>query len=50
MIGLSAGFGMLVGGYMPALWGASSLSLQSFVFGIAGAIAGVWFGVRISES
>jgi ABC-type lipoprotein release transport system permease subunit len=32
------------------LWGASSFSLQSAVFGIAGAVAGVWLGVRISES
>ncbi len=41
---------MFVGGYVPVLWGASSFSLSSFLFGVVGAIAGVWAGVRISES
>jgi hypothetical protein len=48
-IGLCGGFGMFVGGYVPVLWGASSFSLTSFVFGVIGAAAGVWAGVRISE-
>ena len=41
---------MFVGGYVPVLWGASSFSLTSFVFGVIGAAAGIWAGVRISES
>jgi hypothetical protein len=49
VIGLCAAVGMLVGGYVPALWGAGSFSLQSFLFGIVGAAAGVWAGIRISE-
>jgi hypothetical protein len=49
VIGLCGGFGMFVGGYVPVLWGASSLSLVSFAFGVLGAIAGVWVGIRISE-
>ena len=49
VIGLCAGFGSLVGGYVPDLWGASSFSLLSVVFGLAGAAAGIWFGVRISD-
>jgi uncharacterized membrane protein YeaQ/YmgE (transglycosylase-associated protein family) len=49
VIGLCGGFGMFVGGYVPALWGAGSLSLSSFVFGIIGAAAGVWLGVRVSQ-
>ena len=49
VIGLSMAFGSVVGGYMPVLWGASSFSLTSFLFGVIGAIAGVWAGVRISE-
>jgi hypothetical protein len=49
VIGLCAGFGSLVGGYVPDLWGASSFSLMSVVFGFAGAAAGIWFGVRISD-
>ena len=49
VIGLCAGFGGFVGGYVPVLWGASSFSLVSVVFGLAGAVAGVWFGYRISD-
>jgi uncharacterized membrane protein YeaQ/YmgE (transglycosylase-associated protein family) len=49
-IGLCGGFGMFVGGYVPVLWGASSFSLASFLFGVIGAVAGLWAGVRISES
>ena len=44
------GFGMLVGGYVPELWGAGSFSLSSLLFGFVGGVAGVWAGVRISES
>jgi hypothetical protein len=50
VIGLCMFFGSLVGGYVPLLWGASSFSLQSFLFGAIGAAAGVWAGVRISEA
>ena len=50
VIGLCMGFGGVVGGYVPVLWGASAFSLMSFVFGVLGAIGGVWAGVRISES
>jgi hypothetical protein len=50
VIGLCMGFGGFVGGYVPVLWGASSFSLVSFLFGALGAVAGVWIGVRISEA
>ena len=50
VIGLCAGFGTIVGGYVPVLWGASSFSLVSFVFGFAGGVAGVWLGVRVSDA
>jgi hypothetical protein len=51
VIGLCAGFGMLVGGYVPVLlWHAGDFSLSSLVFAAAGAIAGVWLGVRVSET
>ena len=49
VIGLCAGFGTLVGGYVPELWGASSFSLMSVVFGFLGGIAGIWAGVRLSD-
>ena len=49
VIGLCAGFGTIAGGYVPLLWGASSFSLVSLVFGVAGGVAGVWVGVRASD-
>jgi hypothetical protein len=50
VIGLCGGFGMFVGGYVPELWGAGSFSLSSLLVGGLGAVAGIWLGVRISES
>jgi uncharacterized membrane protein YeaQ/YmgE (transglycosylase-associated protein family) len=49
VIGLCGGFGMLVGGYVPELWGAGSFSLSSLVFGAVGAVAGIWLGARLSD-
>ena len=50
VIGICATAGLFIGGYVPVLWGASSFSLQSLVFGLAGGVAGVWAGARINES
>ena len=50
VIGLCGGFAMVVGGYVPALWGASSFSLVSIIFGLFGAVAGVWLGRRVSDT
>jgi hypothetical protein len=49
VIGLCAGFGLFAGGYLPVLWGASSFSLSSMLFGVVGGAVGIWAGVRISE-
>ena len=50
MIGMCAGFGTIVGGYVPVvLWGAGDFSLASLVFGALGGIAGVWAGARIRD-
>jgi hypothetical protein len=48
-IGLGAVLGGTVGSYMPVLWGASSFSLVSLLFGAVGAVAGVMLGARLSE-
>jgi hypothetical protein len=48
VIGLCALVGSIVGGYVPALWGGSSLSLISLVFAALGGFAGIWLGVRLS--
>jgi len=50
VIGMCALLGTVVGGYVPAMWGASAFSLQSLLFGAIGGVAGLWAGVRISES
>jgi hypothetical protein len=49
VIGLCVGFGGLVGGYVPELWGASGFSVVSVLFGVAGGVAGVWLGLRLSD-
>jgi hypothetical protein len=48
VIGLCATFGTVAGGYVPSLWGGSSLSLASLVFAALGGVAGVGLGVRLS--
>jgi len=49
VIGICVLLGGIVGGYVPVLWGASSLGAQSLLFGAIGSIAGVFAGARISD-
>jgi len=49
LIGVCATGGMVVGGYVPVLWGASSFSLVSLVFSAAGGVAGIWLGTRLQS-
>ena len=49
LIGFCAMVGLTVGGFVPELWGGSSLSVSSLLFGAVGGVAGIWFGVRLSE-
>ena len=49
VIGFGGFLGMTVGGFVPELWGASSLSLASVVFGLLGGVAGVWLGARVAD-
>ena len=48
VIGLCVLCGTIAGSYVPVLWGASSLSFVSLVFGALGGVAGIWVGVRLS--
>ena len=50
VIGLSALLGMTLGGFLPSLWGASSFSLASVVFGAMGGVTGVLLGARLADS
>jgi hypothetical protein len=47
---MCAGFGTVVGGYVPELWGGSSFSVASLLFAALGGVAGVWLGVRLSDA
>lgn len=49
VIGMCATFGLLLGGFVPMLWGASSFGLESLLFSGIGGVAGVWAGFRIAE-
>jgi len=49
VIGLCAGVGMFVGGYVPALWGGSAFSASSLLLSMLGGVAGIWAGVRLSD-
>ena len=42
--------GTTVGGFVPTIWGASSLGVVSLLFSGIGGLGGVWMARRISES
>jgi hypothetical protein len=48
VIGLCAGIGLFIGGYLPELWGSSAFSLASLLLSLIGGAAGIWVGVRLS--
>ncbi len=41
--------GTLLGGYLPALWGAGMFSLSSVLLSGIGGFAGIWFGYRFGK-
>ena len=50
VIGMGALLGSIVGSYVPVLlWHASSLGVQSLLFGAVGAVCGVLVGARYAE-
>jgi hypothetical protein len=49
VIGFCAFLGLSAGSFAPSLWGGSSMSLASILFGVIGGVAGVWLGARISN-
>lgn len=42
--------GSTVGGFVPALWGGSLMSLSSILFGVVGGVVGVYMGARLSNA
>jgi hypothetical protein len=49
IMGICTTIGLLVGGYVPELWGASAFSLQSVLFGAVGGVAGVVLAKRLTD-
>lgn len=49
LIGFCATAGMIVGGYVPALWGGSAFSAGSLLLSGVGGVVGVWAAVRLSD-
>jgi len=48
VVWLFVGVGMVVGGFLPVLWGGSSLGLASLVFGTLGGVAGLWLAAKLT--
>lgn len=48
VVWLFVGVGMVVGGFVPALWGGSSLGFASLVFGTLGGVAGLWLAGKVT--
>ena len=40
--------GMVVGGFVPLLWGGSALGLASLVFGALGGVGGLWLAAKVA--
>lgn len=47
MIGMVVG--SYIGGFIPALWGASGISFSSVIFNALGGIAGIYIGFKLGE-
>jgi len=41
--------GSTIGGLIPALWGGDMLSYSGVLLSAAGAVAGLWLGLRASS-
>lgn len=40
--------GMVVGGFVPLVWGGSALGFASLVFGSLGGVAGLWLAAKVA--
>jgi len=49
LVWVSVSLGSLIGGAVPALFGAGALSMAAFVGGVVGSLAGLWAGVRLTD-
>ena len=49
LIWIGVFIGGAIGGYIPALWGASLLSFSSIIGNTIGGFVGIWAGWKISQ-
>lgn len=49
LIWLGMTVGMFAGSFLPALWGASELSLSSIIFSGIGGFVGIWAGYKLGQ-
>ncbi|MFA5030231.1 MAG: hypothetical protein WC495_01405 [Patescibacteria group bacterium] len=42
--------GSFVGGWVPTLWGANPLGLESVLGGLIGGFLGIWGGFKLSKA
>jgi hypothetical protein len=48
VVWIIVGVGMVVGGFVPVVWGGSALGLTSLVFGSLGGVAGLWLAAKLT--
>lgn len=48
IVWLFVGVGMVVGGFVPLVWGGSALGVASLVFGSLGGVAGLWLAAKLT--
>ena len=49
LIWLGLFVGGAVGGYIPAVWGGSMLSMSSIFLSAVGSFIGIWLGFKLGE-
>jgi hypothetical protein len=41
--------GLILGGFIPMLWGAGEFSMSSIIFSAVGGFLGIWLGFKLSQ-
>lgn len=47
---LTSGFGSVIGGYIPGIFGAAGLNGWSILGAFVGGIIGIWIGIKINTN
>ena len=49
LVWLGMSVGLILGSFIPMIWGASELSFSSIIFSAVGGFLGIWFGFKLSQ-